>query len=193
MKSSDKSSMYEFAILDNKYNVIRLSKKFKATSLNKNYQNISNLFRDFDFSSIVEICFLDHITKENNLYIYFHIIGKYLNFNVSFVSLDEIPRRICNYHRCYKFQVRKFRDHKEKYKTDKFINRNHMNHIFNRLLETEKCPWINKEIYNMIKLKPILAQLREIRLRMALYYMLIKRYLYKRFKESKEKSLNSNV
>ena len=93
------------------------------------------------------------------------------------LSLDMIPRRIFTYHRTYL----------GKNKSTKQINRKCIKKLWQKLVEVELCPWISRDIDNKLKNMSCRSYRKEVVLRMAMYYMVIKRMFVLKCIRAREK------
>lgn len=90
-----------------------------------------------------------------------------------------IPRRIVAYHATYL----------GKQKKPEQITKFYIERLWKKLIELEKCPWISKEIDNQLSNKSTAMRRRMLIVRMALYYMIIKRFLVLKSIKSRDKKL----
>lgn len=176
----------DFGVLDDSFNFEMITvNKFNHELTNGTYEKLYSIFNRFIITHTTSIGFIDTISKNSFIYKYLKIISQQIGFNLKIVHLDEIPRRICNYHKSYVFTAfNKFGKNRNAYISEKQIDSRFINKLFTKLSKTEKCPWISEEIENNISRLSRLKKQREIRVRLGCYYLLVKKFLYSRVKMS---------
>lgn len=182
---SKKTCTYDIGLLDDNFNYSSFSFTLIVDAITPNIaKRLNRLFNKYDFDKATHITFLNYIDVEDTIYMYFNIRNQAAKSTIMSVDLNRIPRRIATYHKSF-FGM---------FKKPSGITKNFIERLWTKLVETEKCPWINAEVNLKLSNMSISTRRREIILRLAMYYMLIKNYLFKQtLKYTKSKTQNSTI
>ena len=91
-----------------------------------------------------------------------------------------IPRRIVSYHHSYL----------GKYIPASKITRYYVERLWKKLVELEKCPWITANVNICLSNFSYASRKREMLLRLAMYYMVVKRALVLNSIKSRDKKID---
>lgn len=141
-------------------------------------------FMPFNINMTTDIMMTDNISCYEPVVFYLKILQEQLFFNMKIVSKKQIIRRIETYHRGYV---------KKRLKKVTGATLQDMPILWNKLVETSVCPWINSEVENALNKLPFKHAERQRYLRLALYYMLIKQHYINKNIYYRSKSKNKNV
>lgn len=174
-KNSPCCSTYDIGIIANDFTFCYIELKFSSRNLTRLLQKkLRQIWQKYVLTKKSDVMVLDTIAHDDPVYLFFSILSEYAGFNFRTTNYLAIPKRILTFHKSY---LKKTGLDQVK-KSDVFL-------LWNKLLETERCPWITTKYNAELKLLKKDQQDRIIFLRMALYYMLIKQHLYTKFKNSR--------
>lgn len=168
------TSNYDIGLLTEDYVYFQTSLRFIGKDLTSNFFNkISKIFRSFLFTIDSDVMFSSNISKWEPLLLYIRMLREQIGFNTRQVDLIQIPKRIQQYHQTY-----------IKHRKAEQIKISDIPKLWKKIVELEKCPWINKDVDTVLQNSYSSYRLRHITIRMAVYYMLIKQHLYFLYKNS---------
>lgn len=124
-----------------------------------------SLFQDFKLTRNSEVILNSDYSEDEPLYMYLRFIRQHLQFNLHVVTIEQIIRRICQYHTSI-FKKKKAKD------ITKFL----LNRLWKWLVEKDRCLWITRD-YNYILEKTSAGRAREKKiLRLGLYFLVVKNH-----------------
>lgn len=170
-KKTAMSNFTEIGILSDNFEYFQITglfyKKNKIEGKH-NFVKIKNIFRKFEFSKNSYILYNDSITLDNQVLYWIYTLQTQINFKICKVGYDQVLKRILRYHGSYlsKNKARKL----------KHLNLYYIKLVWNKLLKQKRCPWINEEIDKKIKNCNTQIIQRNIYIRLAMYYILIRLY-----------------
>lgn len=166
MMSSPCAHNYYISILDDSFNYSEHSLNMKQDALTYNgMRRLSKFMNKWLIDRNSEIVFMDDVSISEPLHMYLETVNKYIFANFRHVSLDQIVKRISTYHSSYLAK-----------KASKVSARN-FTKLWKKLLKNEPCPWINKTTETALQLYSFNKQVRLKRLKVATYYLAIKRHM----------------
>lgn len=166
LKATDRTSILDISMILDDLQYVEFDFSFNLPVITQTLAGrMRSLFADYYIDSTSQIIVSPRIaTPKNPFYLYLMFIHQHIGFNLKKVNEDNIVRRISTYHKTY-------------VKAKSKINKWHFNALWNKLIATERCPWISKQIEYFLQTKPLAYAKRKRHCRMALYYMVIREYL----------------
>ena len=154
------------SILDQDFNYIEYEVQINKNEITHNIAaRIRSLFNDFQFTRKTEVVVDNNYNVKSPLYLYLMFIKQQIQFNLRSTSQDIQVRRIAFRHQSYlKAPL-------------KNINRTFLNKLWLKLVEMEKCPWINENVNYDVQNYDVNRQRIKKILRIALYYLIAKNQL----------------
>ena len=154
------------SILDQDFNYIEYEVQINKNEITHNIAaRIRSLFNDFQFTRKTEVVVDNNYDVKSPLYLYLMFIKQQIQFNLRSTSQDILVRRIAFRHQSYlKAPL-------------KNINRTFLNKLWLKLVEMEKCPWINENVNYDVQNYDVNRQRIKKILRIALYYLIAKNQL----------------
>ena len=171
---------YDIGLLDDKYNFYQEHVNIQCEAITPYVCNkLNKLFNKYLITKDTEIDFLDTIKTTDVIYMYLQIRNQAVFANMRFLNIDMIPRRIVSYHHSYL----------GKYIPASHITRYYVERLWKKLVELEKCPWITAQVNALLDNMSSAMRKREVVLRMAMYYMIVKRALVRNCIKSRDKKI----
>ena len=131
---------------------------------------IREVFAKFEISPKTEIVFQDTVDHKCPLYMYFMIMHPYVKFNLDTVPLTRMMTAVYKKHATYSKRLHEKKSSINIKNVNMFLLR-----AWNFLIEDGICPWITKQIDTQLKLQSVKSMRNQIRARMCLYYMFIRK------------------
>lgn len=142
-------------------------------------EKIWEIFKTFTIDNTTEIVVQDTVDSFCPLMFYFNIIQPYAKFSITNVPLSKMMKRICYKHKSISKRVSDGRVIITVKNVNMFLYR-----AWDYLVKNEYCPWITKSIDDSFKLITTKEAKHQIRARISVYYMLIRRYYMNSSKKS---------
>lgn len=147
---------------------------------------IRQLFLPYKLTRDSAVIISDAYDEKEPLYMYLRFIRQHIQFNLNIVDVDQIVSRIAHWHK----QIFS--------KSKKNINKYFLNRLWDWLVQSKRCPWINEQYDFKIKNMSLYRAREKKILRIGIYYMIVKQHIMdlnykskiKRLAE-KQKELNS--
>lgn len=136
------------------------------------HDKIRAVIKNFEINENTEIIVQDTIDIFCPLMIYLDIIRPHVKFRQTRVPLVQMVKRI--YHKHVSLSKR-ITDGTAKI-TVKTVNA-YLNKAWEKLIDMDVCPWISKTVNDNFKLVSATEARHQMRSRVCLYYMIIRRYL----------------
>lgn len=172
-------SLYDLGLLTDDFKFfhcqIRTIYKDISTDL---WLKLRRTFGPYQLSRTTDIQKTDNISDFEPIASYFKILQSQLHFNMRSVNPIKLIKRIESYHPTYVKHVTKCACLTDVPK------------LWKKILDNNKCPWINKEIDDWLLDAYQSCRERHQFLRLGLYYMVIKQYYYNKYKLSKSRQKN---
>jgi len=177
-KLNVKTCNYDIGIIDDNYNFYEEHINIQSAAITPYcYKMLNKLFGKYLITKDTEIDFLDTIQRNEVIYMYLSIRNQAVFANMRFLNLDMIPRRIVAHHITYLGKEKKASE----------ITHYYNERLWKKLVELEKCPWITPDINMQLNNMSIAMRKRMLTVRLALYYMVIKRFLVLKSIKSRDK------
>lgn len=172
-KTNEKSCTYDIAMLDSSLQFSSLQLIVKSNVMTSSCKKmIQRVLSCYDLSDAAVVV-LDTVHKDDPLYMFLDIMSLASSMTIRTTTLDMLPRRIATYHQYFN-------------KKAASITRFMMDKLWKKLLELEKCPWINNEVQLQISNMSKAAAKKQQILRMGLYYIIVKQHLVETTKKYKK-------
>ena len=121
---------------------------------------IKSIFVKYFIDSSTDVMVNDVLDEFHPLYIYLNLLRPHIQFKMRTVTLDQIIGRIHYYF------------------TKKSAIKNKFNSVWKSIIAKQVCPWITTQVdYALQNKSPGLQRIMKI-LRMGLFYMVVKNYMY---------------
>lgn len=175
------SQRHDITFLTNDTKFYYTSLRFKQYMHHISYihhNKIRAVFKNFDINENTEIIVQDTIDTFCPLMIYFDIIRPHIKFQQTRVPLVQMVKRI--YYRHLNISKRVHNG------TAKITEKNvtiYLNNAWDKLVDLDVCPWITKSVNDKFKLLSDKEVRHQIRARICLYYMIVRRYLMNKNKK----------
>ena len=174
-KLQEGSTLYDFGLITDDFQFYQCEIQTRYDAITANlWLKLRHTFMPFQFSSTTDVMLAKTITVYEPIAFYLKILQEQIQFNMRFVDVLQIPRRIVTYHPTYL-------EHKKLQK----INKADIERLWEKVLANEDCPWITKTVDHTLKMSYQTYRYRHQFLRLALYYMLIKQHFYTKLKNSR--------
>lgn len=179
-----KNMTYDLGLLTDDFTYYDCTIKTKYKDITTDFWlKMRYTYHPFQFSKNTEICISNTISVYEPIGFYHKILQEQLYFNMKFIDINMVPRRIAAQHPSYLNK-----------KSSKNINVRDINKLWEKILKYGKCPWITDEVEPaLIQYNGIAYFKRKQFVRMAMYYMLVKKHIYNRVKKSIIKNISNNV
>lgn len=151
------------------------------------HDKIWEVFKNFNIDNTTEIVVQDTVDSFCPLMLYFNIIRPYAKFWITCISLSKMIKRIYYKHPTFSKRVSKGAVDITVKNVNMFLYR-----AWNFLIETEDCPWISKAIDDKFKLISEEESKHQIRGRMCVYYMILRRHFTNKNKKCEANKKMSN-
>lgn len=169
-RHSLKHGNVDIAILTDSNQYIEYSLEFRVAYLSQySAKRIRSLFEPYLIDKNTDVAVNELMDDSHPLYLYFMLIRQHIGFRLQTIDKARITSRI-NYH--YK---------RVGLSSPKF------SYIWQLIIDKKHCPWITQHVEYALQNKGP-AQANRIRfLRIAMFYLVVKNYLYRSVKKSKDK------
>lgn len=178
-RPSKRKNVIDIAILLDNNQYVEYSLAFKQSALTYwVVKRLKGLFNDYLIDRKTDIMFNDTVNEKHPMKVYIDLLRPYAKFKLRTVTLDQIVGRV-NY-----------------YFTQKSASKRKFNVVWKATIEKEVCPWITKQVdYALQNKTAVLGYAMKI-LRLGMFYMVVKNYLYTKnlkgkMKKSKSKGLTT--
>lgn len=166
---------YDLGLLTDDFTYYDCTVKTKYKDLTTDFWlKMRYMYHAYQFSKTTEICISNTISVYEPIGYYHKILQEQIYFNMKFVDVNMIPRRIAAQHPSYLNG-----------KSAKDITTRDINKLWEKILKYGKCPWITEEVEPaLVNYNGVAYFKRKQFVRMAMYYMLVKKHLYNKNKHS---------
>lgn len=131
---------------------------------------IREILAKFEISAKTEIIFQDTIDHKCPLYLYFMILHPCVKFNLDTVPLSRMMTAIYKKHTTYSKRLAQKKTYINVKNVNMFLAR-----AWGFIVEDDICPWMSKQIDGQLKLCSADEAKHQIRARMCIYYMFIRK------------------
>ena len=138
-------------------------------------RRIKSLFSDYFIDSSTDIMLNEFIDSKHPFRIYLDMLRSHISFKLRTVTLSQMIGRI------------------HYYLTGRSSSKRKFSVVWRKILEREACPWITKPVdYALQNKAPTMQHVAKM-MRLGMFYMVVKNYLYNRKQRSdmKRKTKNS--
>ena len=132
-------------------------------------KRIRSLFEPYLIDKHTDVAVNELLDECHPLYVYFMLLRQHIGFKCQVISKDRITSRI--YWRY----------------TSKAATKSKFNKAWKLVIEHGECPWITQQVEYALQNKGPTEASRVRQVRMAMFYLVVKNYLYRIVKKSKDK------
>lgn len=170
-KPTKRRGTVDLSILTDNNQLIEYSLEFRQKSITKYVAaRIRNVFSSYLVDTNTDIAINELLDEDHPLYQYFMFLRQHIGFKISTVTIGKAVSRIHYFYR------------------QKSAPKSRFNKVWKLIIDKQQCPWITTNIDYAIQNKgPSLAYRIKVS-RMLLFYLVVKKYLYKIKKKSTDKA-----
>lgn len=179
-KVDKNTTLYDLALLTDDFQFFFCELRTRYVDLTSDFWlKVRKMLGPYQFSKTTDVQLTNNITPFEPIYIYLNIIQSQTYFNMRTVTPLKVIKGIKRYHATYV---------QHKHATVKKHCMTDMPKLWAKLLKYNKCPWITQEVDDWINAQTPHVKKRHMFLRLGVYYILVKQYLFNKVRRSAEKA-----